>query len=134
MKTLACVKRRGGSKPPRRYYVNMNQQKSASKLEALLFLGHFPSDSGEARTLDPLIKSQLLYRLSYRIFIRCAKVNQTNQKRVYPTHDSFFEASFYKKMRLAAAAPNIKTPFHFPPKPYHCMTSSAKQNTSPTIR
>jgi hypothetical protein len=29
----------------------------------------FLSDLGEARTLDPLIKSQLLYRLSYQVII-----------------------------------------------------------------
>ncbi len=28
----------------------------------------FTGDSAEARTLDPLIKSQLLYQLSYEIF------------------------------------------------------------------
>ena len=29
------------------------------------------SDPGEARTLDPLIKSQLLYQLSYGVMVFC---------------------------------------------------------------
>ena len=29
------------------------------------------SDPGEARTLDPLIKSQLLYQLSYGVIMLC---------------------------------------------------------------
>ena len=45
-------------------------------------IGQYVSDSGEARTLDPLIKSQLLYQLSYKvkffsiegaIYIKCGK-------------------------------------------------------------
>lgn len=34
----------------------------------------FSSDPGGARTLDPLIKSQLLYQLSYGVFLVGAKV------------------------------------------------------------
>ncbi len=33
------------------------------------------SDPGEARTLDPLIKSQLLYQLSYGVFICASFLN-----------------------------------------------------------
>ena len=40
----------------------------------------FLSEPGETRTLDPRIKSALLYRLSYRLFEKCG--NQTvNQHR-----------------------------------------------------
>ena len=32
-------------------------------------IGNLSSDPGEARTLDPLIKSQLLYQLSYGVSV-----------------------------------------------------------------
>ena len=37
-------------------------------------LHHFFSDPGEARTPDPLIKSQLLYQLSYGVILSTRKL------------------------------------------------------------
>ena len=47
--------------------------KNKNRWKCLIFNGFplsvvFNSDPGEARTLDPLIKSQLLYQLSYGVF------------------------------------------------------------------
>ena len=36
-------------------------------------------DLGEARTLDPLIKSQLLYRLSYQVILPVLQGRQRNE-------------------------------------------------------
>ena len=66
--------------------------------------GFYPCDPGEARTLDPLIKSQLLYQLSYgvKIFgknttfvILCKK----NTRKTLFIMFFFFEAK--KKSRLS---------------------------------
>ncbi len=87
------------------YKEQHNRPKSHKKIKAGLLSCFYLCDPGEARTLDPLIKSQLLYQLSYGVIINL-RLSIPSQKRVqrYGKYLNYARASS-KKYHLIGLFP-----------------------------
>ena len=74
------------------------------------FLTESVSESGGTRTLDPRIKSPLLYRLSYALLLGFSTVGKT-VNRVFGSQDRFkIEPKVYQKIEIFVGGPSSKIP------------------------